>query len=100
MKAQKYVVYYRVSTKQQGRSGLGLDAQKAAVEAFLQSNEAEEVPPSFTEIESGKNGDRPELRKAIDQCKQTGSPLLIAKLYFFYFHIYVGIGFKDLYANI
>jgi DNA invertase Pin-like site-specific DNA recombinase len=77
---QKYVVYYRVSTKEQGDSGLGLDAQRAAVEAFLTTNKAEEVPPSFTEIESGKNNDRPELRLAVDRCKQTGSTLLIAKL--------------------
>jgi len=80
MKPDKYVVYYRVSTKQQGASGLGLEAQKAAVESFLQSNKCEEIPPSFTEIESGKNGNRPQLRKAIDRCKQTGSTLLIAKL--------------------
>lgn len=80
MTAQKYVVYYRVSTKKQGNSGLGLEAQQAAVDAFLSNNEAEEVPPAFTEVESGKNNDRPELRKAIDRCKQTGSQLLIAKL--------------------
>lgn len=75
-----YVVYYRVSSKQQGASGLGLDAQKSAVEAYLKAHNSEEVPPSFQEIESGKNNHRPELRKAIDRCKQTGAILLIAKL--------------------
>lgn len=77
---QTYVVYYRVSTKQQGQSGLGLDAQRTAVAAFLKSREATEVPPAYTEVESGKNADRPELRKAIQRAKDTGSTLLIAKL--------------------
>ncbi len=76
----KYVVYYRVSSKQQGQSGLGLESQKTAVEQYLASNKAEEIPPSFREVESGKNNHRPELRKAIDRCKETGSCLLIAKL--------------------
>ena len=75
-----YVVYYRVSSKQQGRSGLGLEAQRTAVDAFLASNKAEEIPPSFTEIESGQRNDRPELRKAINRCKERGATLLIVKL--------------------
>jgi DNA invertase Pin-like site-specific DNA recombinase len=77
MKAQKYVVYYRVSTKGQG---LGLAAQKASVEAYLRINDSKVIPPAFTEVESGKNNDRPELRKAVDRCKETGAILLIAKL--------------------
>lgn len=76
----EYVAYYRVSTKQQGKSGLGLDAQKTAVKNFIESKGGAEVPPPFTEIESGKNDKRPELRKAINRCKQTGATLLIAKL--------------------
>jgi len=76
----KYVVYYRVSSKQQGKSGLGLEAQKEIVDRFLHVNNAEAIPPSFTEIESGRKNDRPELRKAINRCKETGSTLLIAKL--------------------
>jgi DNA invertase Pin-like site-specific DNA recombinase len=76
----KYVCYYRVSTRQQGESGLGLDAQKAAVNNFLLQHEAEELPPAFIEIESGRHNDRPELRKAVNRCKETGSTLLIAKL--------------------
>ena len=75
-----YVVYYCVSTRQQEASGLGLEAQKSSVERFLIQNKAEEVPPSFTEIESGKRNDRPELLRAINRCKETGSTLLIAKL--------------------
>jgi len=77
---EKYIVYYRVSTKEQGISGLGIDAQKTAVQSFLKQAKAEEIPPSFTEIESGKNNKRPELRKAINRCKETGATLLIAKL--------------------
>ena len=77
---KKYVVYYRVSTKNQGKSGLGLDAQKTLVNQFLATNKAEEIPPSFTEIESGRKNDRPELRKAINRCKETGATLLIAKI--------------------
>ena len=77
---EKFIVYYRVSTKQQSNSGLGLEAQKTAVKVFLASRGAIEIPPAFTETESGNNGNRPELKKAIAKCKQTGSTLLIAKL--------------------
>lgn len=77
---ERYVVYYRVSTNHQEKSGLGLNAQKTAVENFLKQTGATEIPPSFTEIESGKKIDRPELMKAIKRCKQTHSILLIAKL--------------------
>lgn len=80
METIKYTAYYRVSTKQQGNSGLGLEAQKTAVANFIKSRGAIEVPPPFVEVESGKNNDRPELRKAIDFCKKSGSTLLIAKL--------------------
>jgi DNA invertase Pin-like site-specific DNA recombinase len=76
----KYVVYYRVSSKQQGQSGLGLEAQRTAVETYLKTHKAEEIPPSFKEVESGRNNHRPELRKAVNRCKETGSTLLIAKL--------------------
>lgn len=75
-----YIAYYRVSTKQQGQSGLGIEAQKTAVANFIKSRGGSEIPPPFTEIESGKNNNRPELRKAINRCKQTGATLLIAKL--------------------
>lgn len=80
MKKTKYVAYYRVSTQKQGESKLGLEAQEHLVQSFLDSKKAEELPPSFTEVESGNNGDRPELKKAIQRCKETGATLLIAKL--------------------
>lgn len=73
-----YVVYYRVSTERQGRSGLGLDAQRAMVEAFLQPGD--KVLDEFTEIQSGKKDDRIKLWKAINLVKKTRSKLLIPKL--------------------
>ena len=55
----RFVAYYRVSTEKQGRSGLGLEAQRGAVEAFLNGGSWKLVA-EFTEIESGKRADRPE----------------------------------------
>jgi DNA invertase Pin-like site-specific DNA recombinase len=77
----KFIAYFRVSTARQGRSGLGLEAQENAVNAFIASRPgARLVAPPFTEIESGKRNDRPELLKAIHRAKMTGSALLVAKL--------------------
>jgi len=75
----KFVTYYRVSTQKQGRSGLGLEAQKAAVEAYLSQRAGTEVA-SFTEVESGKRNDRPQLEAALLRCRQTRATLLVAKL--------------------
>jgi len=75
----KFVSYYRVSTQKQGRSGLGLEAQKAAVEAHLRQHGGAELT-SFVEIESGKLNDRPRLREALLRCRQTRATLLVAKL--------------------
>ncbi len=74
----EYVVYFRVSTERQGRSGLGLEAQRSMVEQFLQPNDT--VTAEFTEIQSGKRDDRVELWKAINLVKKTRSKLLIPKL--------------------
>lgn len=74
----EYVVYYRVSTERQGRSGLGLDAQRAMVEQFLQPGDT--VLAEFTEIQSGKKDDRVKLWKAINLVKKSRSKLLIPKL--------------------
>lgn len=71
----KYIAYYRVSTDKQGASGLGLEAQQAAVSQY-----AAGIIHSFTEIESGKNDDRPQLAAAITMCRATGATLLIAKI--------------------
>ena len=76
---RKYVAYYRVSTERQGRSGLGLEAQKHAVEDFLQSTGGT-LRAEFVEVQSGKNEDRAKLLEAVKLCKLTRSTLLIAKL--------------------
>lgn len=74
------VAYYRVSTDKQGRSGLGMEAQQAAVEALCKARAWEIIAPPFQEVESGKRDDRPELLKAIERCRQTGATLVVAKL--------------------
>ena len=76
----KFVAYYRVSTKQQGKSGLGLKAQQELVMNYLKRNGIDDEPESYTEVESGGNGERPELTKAVQRCKEKGATLLIAKL--------------------
>lgn len=76
----KAVAYYRVSTAKQSASGLGLDAQRAAVEALCASRGMDLIAPPFTEIESGKNNDRPQLEAAISRCRLTGATLVVAKL--------------------
>lgn len=74
----KYVAYYRVSTARQGESRLGLNAQNTSIHNFLRGRG--EVIGDYTDIESGKRNDRPELMKAIARCKIEGAVLLIAKL--------------------
>jgi DNA invertase Pin-like site-specific DNA recombinase len=73
----KYVAYYRVSTDKQGESGLGLEAQRNDVRRFIHPDN---IDREFTEIESGKKSNRPELNKAIELCRKHGATLLIAKL--------------------
>jgi len=76
---KKYVAYYRVSTARQGRSGLGLEAQREMVYGFASSNNGV-VIDEYTEIESGKNNNRIQLSKAIQTAKDNGATLLTAKL--------------------
>ena len=78
-KPTEVVAYYRVSTARQGRSGLGLEAQESAVREFA-SREGAPIIASYTEIESGRNPDRPELRRAIGHALRSGSTLVVAKL--------------------
>jgi DNA invertase Pin-like site-specific DNA recombinase len=79
MPSGKFVAYYRVSTQRQGRSGLGLDAQRSAVRNYLNGGDWTLVS-EFTEIESGKINERPELEKALAACRIHGATLVIAKL--------------------
>jgi DNA invertase Pin-like site-specific DNA recombinase len=73
------VAYYRVSTARQGRSGLGLDAQRRAVTDFLNGG-SWELLSEFVEIESGKADDRPQLEQALATCELSGATLVVAKL--------------------
>jgi DNA invertase Pin-like site-specific DNA recombinase len=74
-----YIAYYRVSTEGQGRSGLGLEAQQAAVLDYLNGG-GWKLKAEFTEVESGKLDDRPQLAAALKACKKHRAKLVIAKL--------------------
>ena len=71
----KYVAYYRVSTDKQGRSGLGLESQRNLVAAY-----ADDIVAAFTEVESGKHDDRPQLTAALEHARRIGASILIAKI--------------------
>jgi DNA invertase Pin-like site-specific DNA recombinase len=79
MARAKLVAYYRVSTKGQGDSGLGLEGQTAAVGAFAKGRGAE-IIRAYTEVETGKRADRPELIKALAHARRSKATLVIAKL--------------------
>jgi len=75
----KFVSYLRVSTDKQGRSGLGLEAQRDAVSRFLNGGRWKLVA-EYVEVESGKRNSRPKLQAAISHAKATGAKLVIARL--------------------
>jgi DNA invertase Pin-like site-specific DNA recombinase len=79
---QRYVLYKRVSTDEQRKSGLGLDAQDRDIRIYLDSYSPEPwgIVGEFVEAESGQNGDRPELAKAIALSKRMRATLLVSKL--------------------
>lgn len=76
---RKIIAYYRVSTKKQGQSGLGLDAQKAAAEAYAKGIHGI-IIAEYTEVETGKKADRPELNKALEHARAANALLVVAKL--------------------
>ncbi|WP_210521945.1 recombinase family protein [Hymenobacter terricola] len=76
--APRYVPYFRVSTARQGQSGLGLEAQQAAVRTFVA--DPGQLLSEYVEIESGKKNQRPQLLAAIAEARRVGATLLIAKL--------------------
>lgn len=75
---KKYIPYYRVSTLKQGQSGLGLEAQRAAVHSFATGGG--QLGEEFVEVESGKKNHRPQLAAAMAEARRVGGTLLIAKL--------------------
>ena len=75
----KFVAYYRVSTDRQGKSGLGLDGQKAAVAGYLNGGDWQLVG-EFTEIEFGRSNDRRELENALALCRAHRAALVVANV--------------------
>ncbi|WP_426442888.1 recombinase family protein [Bradyrhizobium genosp. P] len=75
----KFVCYYRVSTGRQGKSGLGLDAQRAAVTTYLNGGDWQ-IVDEFTEVESGKNSDRPALDNALAAARLHRASLVVSKV--------------------
>lgn len=75
----RFIAYFRVSTQRQGRSGLGLEAQREAVMSYLNGGQWT-LLDTFTEVESGKNNERPELAKALEACELSDATLVVAKL--------------------
>jgi len=77
----QFIAYYRVSTKRQGVSGLGLESQRDDVRAWLNGGNWDLVA-EYTEVESGRKSDldRPQLRQALEHCRRAKAKLVIAKL--------------------
>ena len=73
-----FIAYQRVSTREQGKSGLGLEAQAAAIGAYL-LNTGGDLVETFTDIESGSHDDRTQLNLALEECQATGATLIAAK---------------------
>lgn len=79
--AHRFVTYLRVSTAKQGDSGLGLEAQRAAVDAYIRRmGQGAVVLEEYCEVESGRRNDRPKLEEAIEHARLSGARLVIAKL--------------------
>mgnify|MGYP005839394089 FL=1 len=79
MSAPNQIAYYRVSTKRQGRGGLGLEAQQKAVRALAEKDDAA-IIAEYIEVETGKSVSRPKLLEAIEHARLTNATLVVAKL--------------------
>jgi DNA invertase Pin-like site-specific DNA recombinase len=75
----KFIAYYRVSTDKQGRSGLGLEAQRSAVASYLNGG-TWQIVAEYTEVESGRRSDRPELDKALAAARLHRAGLVVSKV--------------------
>lgn len=74
-----FVAYYRVSTAKQGKSGLGLEAQRKSVSGYLNGGTWQLID-EYIEVETGTRNDRPQLQEALSLCKATGAKLVVAKI--------------------
>ena len=79
---KRYILYLRISTQGQQKSGLGLEAQKRDIDLYLEnySEQPYEILGTFTDVQSGGDNNRPELKKAIELAKKTKSILLVQKI--------------------
>lgn len=77
--SNKCISYIRVSTDRQGKSGLGLEAQKTVVDGFI-SQSGGKLINEYVEVESGKRNSREQLQRALEECKREEATLVIAKL--------------------
>src|SRR5690242_8278808 len=75
----RFIAYYRVSTARQGKSGLGIEAQRAAVTNYLNGGNWQ-IIGEFTEVESGRRADRPELDKALAAARIHRAAVVVAKV--------------------
>jgi DNA invertase Pin-like site-specific DNA recombinase len=75
----KFITYFRVSTARQGRSGLGIDAQREAVKTYLNGGDWQ-IVGQFTEVESGKRSDRPALEQALAAARLHRAGLIASKV--------------------
>ena len=79
-KQKRYIAYIRVSTKKQGQSGLGLDAQLESIKSYVDQNNGVLIEPPFEEKESGRKDNRPELKRALEFAIKNDCILCVAKL--------------------